>query len=263
LCVRFADDISPRAALWLGVALGLGMLCKATVALCAGAALLVYLWSRHGLRSGFFWRNLVISLAMALVIGAPWYGRNFALYGKFSPIESGYSNPALPNPSSGALVMMMHDNFPPLFAMAHWMEFYSLWSQKDWFPESVRSFIYGLLALLTVTAAVGNMLAWKRREPETAQSRSARRAIYSGFALLWAACLGMALFVHWGWAEGGRYLLASVGAVALFLALGWRALVSENKMPAVLKSWIGFALVLNAICVYWLLTYLNPTFGPK
>ena len=269
LCVRFRDEITPRRALILGACFGLGMLCKATVALCDGAALVAFLLARYGWKSGAAWRNLAIILGVAMVIAAPWYARNFALYGRFSPIESGYSNPHLPAPSNGFLVMMMHDNFPPLLARANWRIFYSLWSQKDWFPLPLRTPIYCSLALACVLALLAPLAARRCLGSETEDveasqderlARASRLALYASLGLLWLVCAAMALFVHWGWAEGGRYLLAALPALALFLSLRLHLIVPARALQVLVWAW---GLALNAVAVYWLLSFLNPTFGPR
>jgi 4-amino-4-deoxy-L-arabinose transferase-like glycosyltransferase len=273
LVVRFENDFSPRAALWLGVALGMGSLCKATVVIAdIGALLAFFLVQRGGLGIGALALRGVTGFAGTALFAAPWYVRNFLMYGKFSPIEAGYSNPALPNPSQGVLVMMMHDNFPPLFAIANTSLFCTLWSQKDWIPEALRTPIYALLGVYCVAATLGNLLMWWRAKDSDKnsdktgvdlQARAGRRAAYAGFALTWIACLWMALFQHWGWAEGGRYLLAAVFGFSLFLALGWQGLVGAARLKFVLSAWCVCALAFNGVTVYWLLYYLNPTFGPK
>jgi 4-amino-4-deoxy-L-arabinose transferase-like glycosyltransferase len=291
LTVRFRGEYSRRVALWLGLCLGLGMLCKATVLLCDVGALLVYFLAQQKARAAIAtWFNISLCGALGALIAAPWYVRNFVLYGKFSPIESGYTNPALPSPSAGILVMMMHDHFPPLFAMANWGLFYSLWSQKDWFPENLRTPIYALLAVLCVAAFGGHILVKRRQRAQAknigketaceysqvmATQHAARRAIYAAFSVNFLACLAMALFVHWGWAEGGRYLVAALGSVAFFLARGWCNLFDNASTRAVqndgndaigmrlLVTWCALAAALNAVAIYWLLAYLNPTFGPK
>lgn len=268
LCVRFRAEITPRRALILGACFGLGMLCKATVALCDGAALAAFFLARYGWKSGAAWRNLAVVLGVASVIAAPWYARNFALYGRFSPIESGYSNPDLPAPSAGFLVMMMHDNFPPLLARANWSIFYSLWSQKDWFPLPLRTPIYSILAIACALAALAPLASRRRGTAlegtevgeDDRLARASRLALYASLGLLWLVCAAMALFVHWGWAEGGRYLLAALPALALFLSLRLHLIVPARALQVLVWAW---GLALNGLAVYWLLSYLNPKFGPR
>ncbi len=78
----------------------------------------------------------------------------------------------------------------------------------------------------------------------------------------WLACVTIALFEHWGWHEGGRYLLPSLGALSIVLALGWRGLLGAARLRFVFGVWCIAMVSLNAVAIYWLLTYLNPTFGP-
>ncbi len=265
LCVRLGDELTTRRALILGACFGLGMLCKATVALCDGAALTAFLIARYGWKSSLTWRSLALVVGVAVVIAAPWYGRNLALYGRFSPIEAGYTNPALPAPSNGALVMMMHPNFPSLFVLANWGIFYSMWSQKDWFPLAIRTPIYAVFAGAFVLAVLAPLIKRARLaqadalEEEHGLARATRAALYASLAFLWLACAGVALFVHWGWAEGGRYLLAALPAMTLFLSIRLHLLLPGRALQVLAWAW---GLSLNAIAVYWLLAYLNPTFGP-
>ncbi|HEX9998433.1 MAG TPA: glycosyltransferase family 39 protein [Abditibacterium sp.] len=268
LVVRFENDFSARAALWLGLALGAGSLCKATVIIADVGALVAFLVFKRGAKGVFTFPRLALFGIGAAILALPWYVRNYAMYGKFSPIESGYSSPALPDPAQGILVMMMHDNFPSLFLIANSSLFNTLWSQKDWFPETIRSQIYGVLAIFSLLALAGHALKrWRAKNADAAShdthANASKFAAYGAFALCWAACLWMALFRHWGWAEGGRYLLIGLGGFSLFLALGWQGLVGEARLKTVLIGWSLLALSLNVVSIYWLVSYLNPTFGPK
>ncbi len=264
LLVRYRSELNWRRALILGVVAGLGSLCKATVVIADVAAVLGVLWARGDWKRGQSWAYCVAMGAASALVGGAWYARSFRLYGQFSPIASGYSTPMLPNPSQGILVMMLHDNFPRVFAMANWELFYSSWSQKDWFPETVRTPIYLVLLGYCALAAIGHLRVWRgAKTADTIAARSARRALGCAFALSWLACLFMALFRHWGWAEGGRYLVAALGGPALFLAVGWSALLGERVFGRWIWLWGAWSLWLNGVAIYWLLNYLNPTFGPR
>jgi 4-amino-4-deoxy-L-arabinose transferase-like glycosyltransferase len=294
LAVKFPEARDVRSALCIGAALGLGALCKGSVILADLAALAVYfvLQSRrqksliqsgeNAARGESKWQNSgrwAIAAAVGFAIAAPWYGRNVALYGHWQPIPMGFSNPALPRPETGVLTMMMHDNFPPLFAYANWGIFYTLWSQKDWIPETIRTTIYLLLLAYCLAALSGCIKARRQRKPghsvisqtksvetPTISDFSASMAIYTslaGFVFTWFSCLYIALFVHWGQAEGGRYLLPSFLGLSVALSLGWRAWLSPRRFQSLTTAWCAAMLLLNAVAVYWLLAYLNPTYGPK
>lgn len=315
LAVRFPRDQSLRSALLLGVALGLGALCKATNIVCGAAAFGLYLVLQAGgfkaaLSSGRVWQRLGAAAAVALLICGAWYVRSFLLYGQLTPIESGYTHPALgAAPRFGALTVLMHPAFLPLLGLALWGIFYSMWSQKDWIPELLRLPIYLALAGWSVVGVAGNVrLRSSRNQPrklgrrgleggvspaseagragltppsnlthaqETAaaadpQNRpepndelAARIALWCGlgaFGVNVAACAAIAVFKHWGWAEGGRYLVSTMGGASLWAARGWRALVGERGAGIVFWTWCALLLALNAVALYWLVAFLNPTY---
>jgi len=278
LAVKYPDDVGWKSALILGVCFGLGGLCKGTAFLCDFAALGAYLWAQNGargLRSPRPWLRLGLVLGVAAVIAGPWYARNVFLYGSWQPVPRGFS-PAdmgwLPRAEYGPLLQMFHPNFPPLLGQATWGIFYSLWSQKDWIPPALRLGVYLAFAAYCLAALVGAARRkWGRKAssedtPAAAEDRAARIALWSSaaaFAVTALACLQIALFVHWGQAEGGRYLLPALAGLSIPLARGWRGLIGAHRLPALLAAWCAALLALNGLAFYWLLHYLNPTFGPK
>jgi hypothetical protein len=269
-----------KSALILGVIFGLAALTKATAILCNGTALLVYLWLQNGRRAplqGAFWKRLTLVMLVGIAICGPWYARNVQLYGTYQPVPVGYTSPALPNPSNGALVMAMHPNFPTLFGIANRGIFNTLWAQRDWLmqrqtnPPSVavqpvQGAIYLALFAYVALAGVGHLNRKRISTPGSVDSFSPHErklavcVPYAAFAIAWIVCLQVALFVHWGQAEGGRYLLPAICGLALFIARGYDALLGA-RAKWILLGWSVFALALNALCLYWLLAYLNPTYG--
>ncbi len=371
LAVRFPRDRSVRSALLLGLALGLGALCKATNIVCGGVAFGLYLVLQAGgiraaLRSTQTWKRLGVATCMALLVCGAWYARSIHLYGQLTPIESGYTHPALgAAPRFGVLTILMHPAFLPLLGTALWGIFYSLWAQKDWIPEILRLPIYATLALYCVAGGLGNLRRTSRfhapdeteheagdanrtpvrlapdvnrerlansapganqtpcanqpsqanQTPNTNQITGAHSALdahrtsqanaalnvnqgsevtvapstnqttqvnqrpdsnshaddeLAGRVALWcglgafivnvAACAAIAVFKHWGWAEGGRYLLPSLGGASLWAACGWRGLVGEKRLPIVFWIWCALILALNVVALYWLIAFLNPTY---
>jgi hypothetical protein len=69
--------------------------------------------------------------------------------------------------------------------------------------------------------------------------------------------------MHWGWSEGGRYLLPAFAGFSLFLARGFEGLTGEKGLSALTSFWFVLGIVLNGLSLWWLLSYLNPAFGPK
>ena len=276
LVVKYPEDRSLKSALILGIVWGLGCLTKSTALLCNGVAFFIYLLMQEGrgvLVSARAWQRLGLAVAGVVVIAGWWHVRSFQLYGSFMPLPPSMPTPYLPSPEQGKLVMMMHDNFPFLFSFANWSMFTTLWSQKDWLPMPVRYPIYWLLALYTGVALIGLGIRWFKHkkadkpvalEAGTSQLVAKRMALWTTsvmFAVNWFTVLQVALFWHWGWADGGRYLLPSFCGLSLLLAYGWGSLLKPSGLKAVTALWIVAMLAVNVTALYWLITYLNPTFG--
>lgn len=282
LVVKYPDDDGWKSALVLGLCFGLGALCKGTALFCDFAALLVYLTLQNGW-AGWKrprpWLRLGIALGVLALVAGPWYLHNLSVFGAWQPIPRGFS-PAemgwLPQAKYGVILQMAHPNFPILLGQAVWGIFYTLWSQKDWIPEPVRLGVYLAFAFYCLLALIGGVRARQSRKKEkpegvtaedgTAEDRAARIALWcsvAAFAVTALACLQIALFVHWGQAEGGRYLLPALVGLSIPLALGWRGLVGPRRLGAVAVAWTVALLSLNGLTVWWLLHVLNPMFGPK
>ena len=268
LAVKYPRDESFKAAIVLGLVFGLGGGSKATAILCDGVALVAYLWAQNGFRGLFAPRTLArfaTVIGVAVLVCGWWYARNQMIYGRLTPIATGYS-PAdlgwLPAASAGRLVQMMHPNFLGLFARAVTGIFDSMWSQKDWIPENWRAPIYWPLFGFVAVGLLGALRAKNGKSQANEAENLARRiALWSGgvaVVINAAACVFFALFVHWGWFEGGRYLLASLGGLMLLLALGFRSLLPEKWFEAA-PFVLGFVLLsLNIVTLIHLTTVLNP-----
>ena len=277
LAVRFPTDRSLRAALIFGVCLGLGTLMKATVLLCGGVSYLIYLAVQAG--PGFWkvpdsWRRLGTVLGMTFLIAGWWHVRSMMIYGTWTPLPAPAPTPALPPRSMGMLTMMLHPNFPLVFAVANWKLFYTTWSQTDWLlvshpgdptRDSIRLAIYLTFAAWVMLGLAGQLRAWFRGRNSApdgeAGGRIAKIAAPASFAITWITVLQVALFYHWGWAEGGRYFIPALFGLTLFTSLGCRHLLGRAfrfLIPAMAVLVLGT----NAVAIFWLVTYLNPTFGP-
>ena len=285
LLVKFKDNLDKRACLWLGLAMGLGGLCKATALLCDGAALALFLLMRDGkgiLKNKVAWQSALTILLIGIVVVSPWHIRSMLLYGTWTPLPQAalllvfppppaIPTELLPPPSAGKLVFMAHPAFVSVLASANWRMFYTLWAQRDWLMqrtpdgpiEPVQGALYLFFAAYTLAAAIGIVLRWRRENHQPNEARLILYPCYSAFVLTWLTVLQVALFMHWGWSEGGRYLLPAFVGFSLFLARGFQGLMSERGLSALTNFWFVFGIVLNGLSLWWLLSYLNPTFGPK
>ncbi|MDQ2800481.1 MAG: hypothetical protein M3Y13_12680 [Armatimonadota bacterium] len=270
LAVKYPAERGLKAAAVLGVCLGLGGLCKATALLCDAVALLFYLLMQDGWKTFVrtqTWARIGVIAALTALLAGPWHVRSMLLYGTWTPLPQRMPTPFLPDPARyGALMTLFHPNFPSVLAYANWRLFYTLWSQKDWIPETVRQSVYLLLAVYCMLGLGGAAFAAIRRrrareEPPPTDQRIAVLCPEAAFVVNWLAVIQVAMFVHWGWSEGGRYLIPTLSGLSIFLARGWRGILGPRAFSALTAAWIIALLTLNALTLYWLLHYLNPTFG--
>jgi hypothetical protein len=112
-------------------------------------------------------------------------------------------------------------------------------------------------------AIIGAFLQWRQPRNETKASRQILWPCYGAFLFTWLTVLQVALFMHWGWSEGGRYLFPAFIGFSLFLARGYLRLLGEKGTQLLTLSWFSLGISLNALSLWWLLSYLNPTFGPQ
>lgn len=280
LTVRFALRRDWKSALILGIVLGLGGLCKATVLLCGGGALLIVLWARCEIRSFASWRAALLTLFTGALLVSPWHLRSLKLYGTWTPLP-----PAAPwfNPPLHGLELLLHPDFPALFVKVNVALFNTLWSQRDWLLqrqtraigeyETPQLLIYCALAAFCMLVLIGHLKSCataKIANGEAAPAeiivaaRAARLTCYGAFVLVWLTVLQVALSLHQGWSEGGRYLLPAFIGMALWLARGSAALAPSPRALRIFAGiWLGALLLLNIISLYWIIAFLNPTYGPK
>jgi 4-amino-4-deoxy-L-arabinose transferase-like glycosyltransferase len=270
LIVHYPQNKSLKSAVVIGVVFGLCVVSKGNAIPANAIALLIYfLWQYRSAwwKNGRMWLRAAIVAIFALLVSAPWLLYNLAQYGSAMHTPPPMPSPALPAPSNGILVMMLHENFPQHLWLANRGIFETLWSQKDWIPEAVRPAVYGALSIycgFALLGFVGACLAKSNSKQDIIRDFTPQLAIgatLAAFAVSWLVVLTVALFVHWGWAEGGRYLFPVLSGLSIFLACGWRHILKEARLNFFLIFWCIAMLALNATCVYWLLTYLNPRFA--
>ncbi|MGD8237442.1 MAG: glycosyltransferase family 39 protein [Armatimonadota bacterium] len=266
LVSRPRDGWRPRAALVAGALVGAGALMKGQLLLCLPPVLLVIMAWDHGrgfLRDPRFWRSLGLSAGVALLVSGPWYARNIVLYGRFTPVPGGYT---LIPAGISFFELWRAGGVHEMVGLALVGIFRSIWAQVGWFPESLSSLLYGVLGALLGLAALGwVVIALRlRRRVLVPAARQARHfsAMLLPFVFVCALIIYVSMYVHFGAHQGGRYALFAVGGLAAFLGAGWRAAAPRRfrLLGAVLV--LAFFGLLNAVCMWQLVTYLNPTHAP-
>ena len=217
-----------RLAALAGAFFGLAVLTKVS-ALALGPALglgVAWLgWSRRHARARVAGSGLGLALAALLAAGW-WFLRSWRLYGSPLGLAAHDQTPwAITDPALLA---------EPL---ARWYEVWrSFWVALGWGPIRPAAWVYTVLSLLGLAAVAGLALAFWRWQAR-GRLHHARVVLLS---LLLIALLFTAIFLE-VWmrrviAPYGRLLFPAIATVAIFLALGWRAI--HPKLP-----WLSIAFV--------------------
>jgi hypothetical protein len=235
---------------------------KGQLLLCLAPVTLVCLAWPYGTRfwqQRLFWLQAGPALLLLLVIAGPWYGRNLVLYGKINYVAPGYE--AIPPGTSFVDALLAGIVQRALVAIFSGL-FRSIWAQVGWFPDSVAPVLYTLLGLLTAASAVGICLgiAARRRRaiPMAAERTRALVALFLPYPMIFLLNVYVAMFIHFGTHQGGRYHLFALPGLATTLVWGWLRL---PRGQWVITAAVILLALLNAVSIYNLLTYLNPTYG--
>jgi len=254
---------SARSALLGGLVLGIGALMKGQLLLCLTPVFIVVMAWDHGrdfLAQTKFWRNLVLALGTLIVVAGWWYARNFWLYGELNYVAPGYAG--LPPGVSfidalaaGYVWMLVHRTIVGIFL--------SIWAQVGWFPEAIAGSLYTVLGVLLAVAGAGWVCvafrAARRKTQVTPRRARDLTAVMLPFLTIYLLIHYVVIFVHQGPYQGGRYAMFAFAGFVTFLALGWEA-VAPRKLRAVGAAvLLAFFLLLNAVSMWNLITYLNPT----
>ena len=250
LAVRIYGDADEPAWLpWLagGVA-ALAALTKLSVA-PVGLVLLAAQLLRPGQARADRLRRVGALLAVWLVGAGWWYARNVLLYGQPFVHTAGRLGTGL------GLADRMGLGRTAWFTLSE--TYLSAWAQRGWFPEALEPVFDALLILLPLLALSGLVL--RRRAPGPPRF------------VLWAcACLLAFVFVSQQIAfwtvdvelnAGGRYLLATLPAVAVLLAAGISRLGPRVSAGA-FSGWLLLLLGMNAASAYNVVNVLTPHYFP-
>jgi len=248
-------------ALW-GAVVGLATLMK-TSALPPGVIVLAAaLVMQHGKRwyaGGRFWGRVAAGVGVALLVCGWWLGRNYMLYGEFSPVPVPEFARPIPEGASKleAVAMGLVGQLLLRAVNGLWT---SVWAQVGWFPPAAASFVYRGLLLVTLLALAGwvRACACRRQAAVAAEDRPALALPLLGFGLLLAAALYIATCVHLGVFQGGRYLLPFLPGLTAFLTLGLQSLTPPRARLPLALVFLALFLALSPLAWYRLITYWNP-----
>jgi len=214
---------------WLGLAMGLALLTKATTASVIAAYALVCAVN-HARRPQELLLRLVWPSALAAAAAVWPYLRNVKLYGDLS------------GRASMSYESAMHGS-----ELGHWLKlvFESFWGLFGWMTSPLPAAAYLALAGLTLLGLAG-FAFWARgrrlRQDPAWQLQLAAVAAAAGLTF----CYG---FLNTRQPQG-RFLFPALGPIALILALGWRSF--WEIIPERLRGRAGAGLCAAAAGLHWL-----------
>ncbi len=262
ICVRQWRSRSWASAVLWGAVVGLGGLIKSSVLTSCVPVIAVALLWQHGKRfyaDGRFWIRALLAAAACLALCQWWYLRNLELHGSLVPIPHGY---CLIPAGVTKLEALESGLVGELFLRAVNGLWVSVFAGAVWFPDWSHPAVYGALRLLTALGLVGLAVGVYRLikgRAYFADGQAAAIVIPSvGFAAIYLSAIWVAIFVHAGLYQGGRYLMTFLPGLTIPFALGLKQLFPRRFRTALMVIVAVFFLALNVLVWYHLITYWNP-----
>ncbi|MBP9502589.1 MAG: DUF2142 domain-containing protein [Candidatus Promineofilum sp.] len=277
LVIPWPDRPPRKRLLNLGLLLGLAFLTKGTaylMSVVAGVFLLARYWpGASGDRdrrvdSGMDrWRPvlsaLMITFIPALALGLLWWGRNVAVYGPWDLFGKAAHDAAVVGQPRTAEWIAQYGLAGTVGRFLR-TTFISFWGQFGWMAAPLPGRVVGLLAVVTLVAAVGLLLAFRdaRRQTPGDGSLATRHSSLVTRHSLHILVLGLtflltlALHVYYNLTfvqHQGRYLFPAL----IPIAVGFTAGLSYWLRPLV-RRWprsgyllpLGLALLLGGVSLY-------------
>ncbi|HUI55538.1 MAG TPA: glycosyltransferase family 39 protein [Bryobacteraceae bacterium] len=248
LCISIVEG-KPRATLWAGLVLGLGLLTKAFFLTALPALGAVVAWAVWRRRTSL--GPAIAGFGLAAIVSGWWYVRNIGITGSLSG-----------NVQDAALRHMPITERLGHAADVSWLTaldsifFTHIWF-GGWSFLQLRAWIYHVMAIVAGLALVGLAVAWAKRMPER-RHLAALAAVYFFFCAGLAYHVLMTLLANGISSSAGWYLCAVVVPEAILVAAGLRALA-----PRGIRKWAvgGLAGAFALIDLYGMLFVALPYYA--
>lgn len=249
-------------ACWLGVALSLALLTKATALLLVPVVVVcLLLCTVSGENGREVVSNALYTVIIVLALSGWWFVRNTNLYGEPLPIKT--FNQAFGGTATAAAMQSRLGGVGPYLMWVGQWSFQSFWAVLGT-PKSAALGIpvflpgallgpplYRLMELISLAAIVGMGVLHLRRKTEFTQTQIF--AIW--LLLLTLALVGLAFlgFLLKFFQAQGRYLYPAMLPISLFLSLGWRGLFPSRWRGMA----SGFLLALLGLLTFLFLNFVQ------
>jgi hypothetical protein len=261
------DGFSTRTSLWIGLALGLGILTKSTsltAAAIIGVALLTVLsyrsWAEFRASLPGAIRAGVLVAAPAVALAAPWYVFMYQTYGNFTALPQVLQLQYMWNKPAGSFFELL-TSFD--FLKIRFSEF---WGEFGWKVLPLNHRLMHIIAIPTAIAALGTVAyvaGWSRQVGRTDEVANPRRWQMVALGILVVSCaVGYLATVQFGTQFAltqARYFFPVINALAILLMLGLRTLIPVRWHPAGAGVLVASLVALNVFVVtsyvipyYWL-----------
>jgi 4-amino-4-deoxy-L-arabinose transferase-like glycosyltransferase len=224
----------------LGVALGLGLVTKASfapVVVLAGIAILIMWWRETDRQLPHLLRHLALVFVPTLLIVMPWWARNAATYGGLDLYGMANHDAVVVGQPRTADWIQDH-------GWGAWLErwitftFQSFWGQFGWMGVLMPVWLYRLLALCSLVGVVGLPVGLR-------QAREvASRPVIQDLQLFILGLLVVLVLLVYGYynitfvQHQGRYLFPALIPVAIGAALAVKGWINLLRLPS---QWRGLA----------------------
>lgn len=229
----------------LGFVLGLGLLTKTTCILLFPAAIIAYiLLCRRRTRAAA--RSMAVMLGISLAVGGWWLVRNAVLYG--DPFALAQFDQAFAHtPTPEYFLVGQGLTWTGYFALVIAWTFASFWGVFGHMRVFMPSWIYGILAVVSLVTLVGSFRSFVALGRESVARRDAL------IVLMTVGVLVLLSFIRFNlsfFQAQGRYLYPAIIPIALAFVLGVeRLLPSGNRRSSAVVVNCGMLLVTIAALV--------------
>jgi 4-amino-4-deoxy-L-arabinose transferase-like glycosyltransferase len=232
----------------LGVLVGIGLLTKLSTIFLIGLipfAILLKWWLQRR-EKPFPLRALVAFALPVLILGGIWWARNISIYGFPDVFGLGRHNLVVAD-QARTTDEIARVGFSQYLTNSLELTFNSFWGQFGWMAFPLQSWIYALISVFLLLAAVGWLLGFRYRLPAE-PNRMAQRAAWLVLCLTALAAVAQYIYYNLEFLQlQGRYMYPGLISFGIGLALGfdgWRRLL---RVEHGLRIYAGVAVILLLI----------------